>query len=164
MSLAIAPLAADASTKPSWERTVRVEAVPSGEAKRFLLETVTDSLCPKGPCWLFGQEGTQAARAEIGLPLQPIKSLVSSRTLPRTSVSAHVVSSNATGAQVELSVDGPAALYVHVTTAARGAFTDSAFHLLAGEKRGLGFEAWAEHGALDAELFASSLRVHWLNE
>ena len=142
-----------------------MSVVPRGEARRFLLEPADAFGCAAGTaCWIYGGQGTLATRADIGLPLQPIKSLVSVGALPPTIVSAVVTASNVTAAEIELVVSGAAAaLYVHVTTASMGTFSDSAFHMLRGERRTLRFVAWGEHGALDAKLLATSLRVHWLN-
>lgn len=104
-------------------------------------------------------------RADIGVPLQSLKSLLNSNKLPKANVSAAVSSSNATAAEVTVtaSSSAAAALYVHFTTASHGQFADSGFHLLSGEERTVGFTAWAEFGSLDVELFEQSLHVHWLN-
>jgi hypothetical protein len=166
VSLAIATMDAPLSAAPAWTKTIDVGPVPPGEARRFYSQNVVASMCPSGgaACWIYGQAGSSIARADIGLPLQPIKYLSGNGKLPPTNVSASVTSSNSTSGIIELSVVGPAAaLYVHVTAASMGAFSDSAFHLLAGEKRTVSFDAWGEHGPLDAALFARSLRVHWLN-
>eukprot|EP01043_Picozoa_sp_COSAG02_P029010 COSAG02_NODE_1788_length_10924_cov_15.455150_8_plen_111_part_00 len=104
-------------------------------------------------------------RADIGVPLQSLKSLLNSKQLPKANVSAAVSASNATAAEVTViaSSSAAAALYVHFTSASHGQFTDSGFHLLSGEERTIGFAAWTEFGPLDAGIFERSLRVHWLN-
>ncbi len=104
-------------------------------------------------------------RADIGVPLQSLKSLLNSNQLPKANVSAVVSASNATAAEVIVtaSSSAAAALYVHLTSASHGQFADSGFHLLSGEERTIGFAAWAEFGSLDTEMFEQSLRVHWLN-
>ncbi len=106
-----------------------------------------------------------ASRADIGVPLQSLKSLLSTSQLPKANVTAVVTSSNATAAKLTVAASSSeaAALYVHITTAIFGQFADSGFHLLPGEERSVGFAAWEEFGPMDAEAFERSLRVHWLN-
>ena len=148
--------------------------MPPGEARRFGLDDAAATACPPAgePCWLYGglhqshEAGAATVgllRADIGLPLEPLTSLVGSARLPLAGVSASVTSTNATGAKLVVTASGAVALYVHLTAAAHGYFSESGFHLLAGERRELSFSAWEEHGALDGAAFATSLHVHWLN-
>jgi uncharacterized membrane protein YgcG len=165
-------------------------------------------------------------RADIGVPLRPLKELLAARLLPAANVSVTVLSTNNTGALLRVSAsacdntttttgvrnggsdnnntpattargnggrsgnDGgggsggsgggggcggalsAAALWVHLTTAVLGEFSDTGFHLLAGETRDVSFKAWGtsdvllgavvENDVMDG--FNESLRVHWLND
>jgi hypothetical protein len=105
------------------------------------------------------------ARADIGLTLLPLKAIVNSKELPAALVTA-VVHAAAGQVTVTAAADKAAALYVYVTTAQRGTFTENGFHLLRGESRVLTFSPWGEapDGKFDPGLFASSLHVHWLNQ
>ena len=174
VSLAVAPLTAEHGAVPSWSKTVAVGPVPPGEARRFLvLDAAAAESCPVGAqCWLYGQQlmrqsyaSTAATelRADIGLPLEDIKSLVSSGKLPASTVTVSVSSTNASGASLAITASGAAALYVHLTTAAQGQFSESGFHLLAGETRELSFVAWEEHRPMNSAAFSKSLHTHWLN-
>ena len=174
VSLAIALLTAEQGAQPSWTKVVSVGPVPPGGATRFWFDAAATGSCPvgAGPCWLYGsvqqqQSGAgataQPARADIAVPLEALKDLVSSDLLPPANVSASVTSTNATAAELTVTSSGAAALYVHLTTAAQGQFSESGFHLLAGETRQLRFSAWQEHGKLDGPAFTKSLHVHWLN-
>ena len=57
----------------------------------------------------YGQEGQAATRADIGLPLQPIKTLMTSRQMPNASVSVSIKSANSTSATVEVAANMDAA-------------------------------------------------------
>lgn len=184
VSLAVAPLTARPGSKPDWTKTIDVGPVPPGEARRIWTE-IDDNIsaaCPpsQGPCWLYGQQhqkkrwqhqatggfnvASDSLRADIGVPLQSLKSLVDSVALPKTKVRVSVGTTNSTTAELTVTAsDAAAALYVYLTSASYGQFSENGFHLLAGEARVIGFDAWEEHGALDMNAFAKSLRVQWLN-
>jgi hypothetical protein len=110
---------------------------------------------------------TLPARADIGLTLLPLKAIVNAKELPAALVTA-VAHAAAGQVTVTAAADKAAALYVYVTTAQRGTFTENGFHLLRGESRVLTFTSWDDDdevpgGKFDPELFVSSLHVHWLN-
>ena len=175
VSLAIASMTALSGAQPNWSKVFSIGPVPPGEARRFGLDdTAAVTACPPtgGPCWLYGglqqkldisSTTARLLRADIGVPLKPLKSLISSAQLPRADVSVSVTSTNATEATLAVTAFGAAALYVHLTTAAQGQFSESGFHMRAGERRELSFSAWVEHGSLDGVAFTKSLYVHWLN-
>ena len=88
----MAPLSAAAGVQPSWSKTVTVGPVPPGGALRFWAQNASTIECPSAPCWLYGsvlQEGREqqgaargtALRADIGVPLQSLKSLIGSKTV-----------------------------------------------------------------------------------
>ena len=175
VSLAIASMTAQPGAEPSWSKVFSVGPVPPGGSRRFGPDDAgAATACPPAgaPCWLYGglqrsrdtsAAAAEALRADIGVPLQPLKSLVSSARLPRAGVSVSITATNATGATLAVTASRAVALHVHLTTAAHGQFSESGFHLLAGERRELSFSAWEEHGELDGMGFARSLHVHWLN-
>ena len=107
--LSIAPLTAQAGAQPSWSKTLTVEPVQPGEARRFLVldAGAAAASCPTGTqCWLYGQQqqgsdnAATAVRADIGVPLQPLKSLVTNKQLTAANVNASVSSTNATAASI----------------------------------------------------------------
>ena len=122
VALAIAPLTAHVGAKASWSETIDVGPVPPGEARRFWAQPNGSTACPAGgaPCWLYGgqqqyqqqqQHGgskdgkgaslrPSALRADIGVPLQSLKSLISGDQLPKAKVSVVVIATNATAAEL----------------------------------------------------------------
>eukprot|EP01052_Picozoa_sp_SAG31_P014979 SAG31_NODE_948_length_10825_cov_9.412829_12_plen_160_part_00 len=154
-----------------------VGPVPPGGALRFWQSSAdVANAClarREGPCWLFGgalPKGTtmgseaRPAHADIGVPFQALRNLVSEKRLPAANVSADILSTNSTRAELSLSASGAAALYVHLTSGVHGQFSESGFHLLAGETRHVSFAAWHEHGDLNGSQFAETLHVLWLND
>ena len=84
--------------------------------------------------------------------------------LPAAVVSITVADRPPAGAEtvdIVLRSTGGAALYVVLTTQAAGRFSDNVLLLEAGTPRSLSFLAW---GALDYDLFKSSVRVEHLAE
>ena len=85
--------------------------------------------------------------------------------LPRANVSATVGEATPGTGRVPITLRSTAtALYVVLTTAAAGRFSDSAFVLHGGEPRTVDFVAWGAVGAAETALLHSSLRVEHLAE
>ena len=146
VTLAIAPLTqhCDHGAK-QWNQTVTVGPVPPGQARRFWVsDPAVAKACETqghGPCWLFGQTRTNdaittvgamaaasqpAPRADIGVPFQPLKSLVTNKLLPSANVTATVSGTNSTSAELAISASSAAAaLYVHLTSASQGQFSEA---------------------------------------
>ena len=173
------------SVDSMWSRTYAVGPVAPGSAVRFLAANVSSpcnwsaTLQPgsndaSGPtdtadtglCWVYGHivNAASTRRAEFALPLTPLKDLVASAGLPMATVTALIAPTANGSPQISLTASGAATLYVMVTTASLGQFADNGFHLLEGETKTLGFEAWLEEGPFNETEFASTLHVHWLNK
>ena len=146
----------------SWSRDFSVDDVKPGTAARFFVGKVPGAgAATDAVRFLRGVSCTQAACAEFGMPLVPLKSLVENKALPAATVTA-TASPAAGGRQVfELQAHGAAALHVHATSPCLGAFNSSGFHLPLGTTQRVAFVAWPESTTPCPP--GASLRVEWLN-
>jgi hypothetical protein len=161
VSLAAGVITAVGAT-PDWSQTFTVTNLAPGTAQRFFYGPVPGA-APARVRWLYGL----GEHNTIGLPLQPLKSLVDSNTLPAALVTVRAsppstAANESTVLQVQLQAEQAAAFYVYVTSSCLGAFSTNAVHLRAGENRALSFDAWEDEAP--CRDFAGSLSVQWLNK